>query len=172
VSRNENKRKVMDALRVIVRELRLSARRAEERANVTGAQLFVLQRLGDLGVGSVNDLADRTMTDQSSVSVVVKRLVAAGLVMRKASPRDRRRLALSVSAAGKKLLAKTPEPTQVRLLDALGRMNASELRELTLGLDALVREMGIARTGAAMFFEDSAGQTERDGKRSGMRGKR
>lgn len=156
MSRVHSTRKVMDGLRIIVRELRLSAYRAEERADITGAQLFVLQRIGDLGVCSVNELADRTMTDQSSVSVVVKRLVEAKLVVRKPSPLDGRRVELSVSPTGKKLLARCPEPTQVRLLDALERVTQNELGALTGGLGALVREMGIDEASASMFFEDGS----------------
>ncbi len=145
----------MDGLRIIVRELRLSAHRAEQRAHITGAQLFVLQRIAELGVCSVNEVAERTMTDQSSASVVVKRLVSAKLVVRKPATSDRRRVELSVTPAGKKILAATPEPTQVRLVEALEHVNAGELNALTSGLAALVREMGVTAP-PPMFFEDSA----------------
>ncbi len=149
-------RAILDALRVVVRDLRLSAREAERVAHITGAQIFVLQQLEQGRTLSLNDLAERTMTDQSSVSVVVKRLVAAKLVARKASPSDARRLELTLTPAGKKLLARCPEPTQVRLLGALKRMTAAELDALDVGLVALVREMGIRDERAGMFFEETA----------------
>src|SRR5580658_6655719 len=79
-------RVVMDALRRVVRALRLTARDAERSAGISGAQLFVLQSLADQAAASLNELAERTLTDQSSVSVVVKRLVARRLVARKPSP--------------------------------------------------------------------------------------
>ncbi len=148
---------VLDGLRLIVRELRRSAHSAE----VSAAQLFVLQRIDELGVCSVNEVAERTMTDQSSVSVVVKRLVEQKLVARKASRADARRAELSVTALGKKLLARCPEPTQVRLLGALDRVSATELDGLTQGLGALVREMGIDQASAPLFFEDASAQTSR-----------
>src|SRR5580692_3701743 len=77
-------RSVVDGLRRIFRELRLSARGAERGAGISGAQLFVLQSLAQGSAASLNELADRTLTDQSSVSVVVKRLVTRGMVARKA----------------------------------------------------------------------------------------
>jgi DNA-binding MarR family transcriptional regulator len=147
---------VMNALRLIVRDLRLSARESERAAHITGAQLFVLQQLQDAGTLSLGALAERTMTDQSSVSVVVKRLVGSKLVARKASPSDARRLELTLTLAGKKMLARCPEPTQVRLVAALKRLAPNELEGLTVGLDALVREMGIESASPAMFFEEGS----------------
>ena len=147
---------VLDSLRLIVRDLRLSARDAERAAHTTGAQLFVLQQLHEGGTLSLGELAERTMTDQSSVSVVVKKLVAAKLVARKPSQADARRLELSLTAAGKKLLARCPEPTQVRLVAALKRLAPAEAEGLTSGLAALVREMGLESGTPPMFFEEGS----------------
>ena len=145
----------MDALRRIVRELRLSERGAERAAGISGAQLFVLQSLAIGAADSLNDLANRTATDQSSVSVVVKRLVGAKLVARRPSPEDGRRVELTLTPRGKSLLARCPEPTQARIVGALGKMTSAELAELTTGLSALVREMGIGEEPPRMFFEDA-----------------
>jgi DNA-binding MarR family transcriptional regulator len=147
-------RAVLDALRRIVRELRLNARNAERGAGISGAQLFVLQALAHESAASLNDLATRTHTDQSSVSVVVGRLVDRRLVARKASRDDARRVELSLTASGRRKLASCPEPTQARLLEALGRMAAAELEALSGGLGALVREMGIENEAPRMFFEE------------------
>jgi DNA-binding MarR family transcriptional regulator len=156
---------VMDALRRIVRELRLSARDAERGAGISAAQLFVLQTLAERPASSLNDLADRTLTDQSSVSVVVRRLTESKLVARKASPEDGRRIELSLTAAGRRLLARCPEPTQARLLAALRRLSPTELGALTTGLSALIHQMGIEHAAPRMFFED-------DGPRSAARPRR
>lgn len=122
----------------------------------SGAQLFVLQSLAQESAASLNELAERTLTDQSSVSVVVKRLVARNLVTRKPSRVDARRIELALTAAGRRLLARCPEPTQVKLLSALQRLSSRELHDLTGGLDGLVREMGLSKGTAGMFFDDEA----------------
>jgi DNA-binding MarR family transcriptional regulator len=152
----EDIRSVVDALRRIVRELRLTARDAERDAGISGAQLFVLQSLARERAASLNELADRTLTDQSSVSVVVKRLVARHLVARKPSKEDARRVELALTAAGRKLLARCPEPTQAKLVSAVQRLSARELDGLTLGLDALIREMGLAQAKPRMFFDEES----------------
>jgi|HubBroStandDraft_6_1064221.scaffolds.fasta_scaffold162326_3 DNA-binding MarR family transcriptional regulator len=156
-------RAVLDSLRRIVRELRLSAREAERGAGISGAQLFVLQALSGEKASSLNALAVRTLTDQSSVSVVVRQLVDRKLVSRKEAREDARRVELRLTPAGRRMLARCPEPTQARLFGALGRMGASELDALTAGLRALVREMGIENEAPRMFFEDAADARSRKG---------
>ena len=149
-------RVVMDALRRVVRALRLTARDAERTAGISGAQLFVLQNLSDQPATSLNELAERTLTDQSSVSVVVKRLVARKLVARKPSPTDARRVELSLTAAGRRLLARCPEPVQARLVGSLRGLDEKQLTDIARGLLALVRVMGIDDAAPRLLFEDES----------------
>jgi hypothetical protein len=69
---------VIDSIRVLVKALRDSGRDAEQKLGITSAQLYVLQALRDRPA-SINELAARTYTHQSSVSMVVARLVAEAL---------------------------------------------------------------------------------------------
>src|ERR1700678_3993523 len=94
-------RAILNDLRLLVRELRVSSRDAEKRLGISGAQLFVLQCLGRAEVLSMNELAERTHTDQSSVSVVVSRLVERELVQRSPSRDDARRAEVRLTAGGK-----------------------------------------------------------------------
>lgn len=152
--RDDAVRTAMDGLRRIVRAMRLTSRDAEREAGISGAQLFVLQALAAGPASSLNDLADRTLTDQSSVSVVVKRLVDRNLVTRRPSSVDGRRVELALSASGRRLVVKCPEPTQARLLSALRKLGPREFDALRSGLSALVREMGLDDTAARMFFDE------------------
>src|SRR3954452_10008879 len=96
----------LDAIRRIIRILRRSSRQSEQQVGIASAQLFVLPQLADEPAGSINDLAARTYTHQSSVSVVVRRLVEQGLVARQPSTGDRRRRELMHTAAGKPPLSR------------------------------------------------------------------
>jgi MarR family transcriptional regulator, lower aerobic nicotinate degradation pathway regulator len=147
-------RDVLNSLRQIVRSLRVSARNAEQRVGLSGAQLFVLQCLARQSPCSVNELAARTATDQSSVSVVVSRLVARGYVKRAASKVDRRRVELSLSASGRALLTSAPEAVQDRLLAALGGMEHAELAQLSRLLSKVVKLADVSGETASLFFED------------------
>src|SRR5690348_6031172 len=88
---------ILDALRRIVQALRVTARAAERQHGISGAQLFVLHQLRDGEACSINDLAERTFTHQSSVSTVVSRLVASGHVRRRAADADARRAEVSLT---------------------------------------------------------------------------
>jgi DNA-binding MarR family transcriptional regulator len=144
----------LSALRQIVHSLHRASRSAERVHGVSGAQLFVLQLLADAPAHSLNALAERTLTHQSSVSVVVSRLVARGLVERKRSPEDGRRVELSLSPAGQELLAQAPAAMQIRLIEALRGLPWRDLRTLASLLTDLVQTMGAGAESTGFVFED------------------
>lgn len=150
---------VLDDVRRLVRELRLSARGAEARAGVSAAQLFVLQRLADRGPLSVNELAAATLTDQSTVSVVVRRLAARRLVTVRRSPADARRHEAELTVWGRRLLRAAPEPVQARLIEALRALPAARRDDLHRGLQALTQALGLDRQRPPLFFEDERAST-------------
>src|SRR5262245_28824999 len=103
-SREDDTRAVLDAVRRIVHALRESSRWAEKHVGLSGAQLFVLQKLAESpDAVSVNELAARTHTHQSSVSTVVARLVGRGLVRRVWSEADGRSVELTLSRRGQQV---------------------------------------------------------------------
>src|SRR3954471_6414418 len=111
--------RALDSVRAIVRALRLNTREIELKIGISLAQLFVLQQVAHRPATSLNDLADRTATHQSSVSVVVRRLVDRGLVTRRADTADKRRVQIELTPAGEKLLVGAPETIQIRMMTAL-----------------------------------------------------
>ena len=136
--RGEDVGVILDALRSIVRELRLASREAEQRVGVHGAQLHALRQLAESPTMSLTELAERTHTDISSVSVVVSRLVDSGLVTRKSADDDRRRLSLALTARGKALIRRAPETGTTRILTAAGHLSDREVHALATGLSKLV----------------------------------
>src|SRR5215211_3116646 len=105
----------MDAIRAVVRALRINTRAIELKIVISLAQLFVMQQVAERPADSLNDLAERTATHQSSVSVVVRRLADRGLVSRRASSADKRRVQIAVTPEGQKLLVGAPRTVQLRL---------------------------------------------------------
>jgi DNA-binding MarR family transcriptional regulator len=145
----------VEALRRIIHALRTSAGLAVARVGVTGAQLFVLQILAESPALSLNELAQRTLTHQSTVSVVVNRLARRGLVTKRRSEDDGRRVELRLSPEGKALVRRSPQVAQGRLIEGLHALPVREGRELARLLRRLVAAMGAAREPAAMFFADT-----------------
>src|SRR6266542_3010794 len=147
----------MDSFRRIVQALR-SSHRAAADLDLTGAQLFVLSTLGASdGPLGMSELAERTRTDQSTVSVVVGRLVERGLVKRARSAVDTRRVELTLTARGRALQRKTPATVaQQRLAGALERLSAADAAALVRILATIVDAMGEGDAPAPMLFDDSS----------------
>jgi DNA-binding MarR family transcriptional regulator len=145
---------VLDDLRRIVRALRESSRAAEREIGLSGAQLFVLRTLSRADRAlSLNALAERTKTHQSSVSVVVTRLVRRRLVSRRKSDVDARRLEVALTGAGRALLEQAPGSVQDQLIRGVERLPGPKRRALAAALRGLVVSMQLDDRRADMFFE-------------------
>ncbi|HXU68809.1 MAG TPA: MarR family transcriptional regulator [Polyangia bacterium] len=143
---------------------------------MSGAQLFVLQKLDPAHPLSLKELAARTLTHQSSVSVVVSKLVERGLVQRRPAESDARRLAILPTKEGMRLRGRAPAPAaQDRLLTALSALPAVEQRRLADALEQLVRALGLDEREALMLFTEepsSRSSSSRAPRRSASRRKK
>ncbi|HUJ00352.1 MAG TPA: MarR family winged helix-turn-helix transcriptional regulator [Usitatibacter sp.] len=168
--RREDGARALDALRSIVRALRLNSHAVERRIGLTGAQLFVLQQLGEGSARSMNELAARTLTHQSSVSVVVSRLVERGLVTRAASAADARRTEIALSPRGRAMLRRAPVTVQSQLIAGMQKLASARLRALAAGLEQWIAASGIESANPPLLMED--GPAARPAARRKKRGTR
>ena len=159
-SRDPASRDVLDSLRRLVQALRESSRRAEQQLGIGGAQLFVLEKLAETPSQSLNQLAARTHTHQSSVSTVVARLVDQGLVSRERAAADSRRLVLVLTARGRRMAAKTTGAAQERLIASIQRLPPRSRQQLALLLGRVVGDMKTTQR-PRMFFDDDRTRSAR-----------
>lgn len=152
---------VLDDLRRVVKALGVFSRSAQRRIGVTGAQLFVLKSLRDRAPLSMSQLAARTCTHQSTVSVVVKRLVRDGLVVSTYAAADGRRVELCLTSAGRARLRKAPQTAQEGLIKGLERLPRAVRTRLAGDLHQLIESMQLGDSTPAMFFEDRPRRVKR-----------
>ena len=153
-------RAVLDSVRLIVQTLRISSRAAEREVGVSAAQLFVLTKLAAARKPlSVGDLAEHTLTHQSSVSVVVQKLERRGLVARSRSNDDARRVELSLTPAARTLLRKAPQAAQDKILDAVAAMPAARRKQLADLLGDLAHRIGGERRPVMLFEDEQTGRS-------------
>jgi DNA-binding MarR family transcriptional regulator len=153
---------ILDSFRRIIRMLRVASRATEKEYGLSAAQLFVLHALANAPALSLNEVAERTRTHQSSVSVVVQKLVERGLVARDPVPGDARRMALSLTPAARRLIVDAPDAPSERLISALERMTPTSRTRLASSLSRLVGELGADEGPATMLFEDESAATADD----------
>lgn len=137
--RRDDMTKVLDSLRSIVQALRTSSRDTEQEHGISSAQLSVLEELQDVPSLSINQLAERTYTHQSSVSMVVAKLVGSRLVSRTSAKADARMVAISLTPAGRAMMRRSRGSAQARLVKGLEAMSRAELRTLSASLETLTR---------------------------------
>jgi DNA-binding MarR family transcriptional regulator len=152
---------ILNSFRRILKALRLAAVQTHAATGISAAQLFVLSQLESGGALSINELAQATMTDRSSVADVVDRLVERRLVRRSASAEDRRRAEVRLTAQGRALLRRAPSAPTTLLLDGLAGLTASEVQVLSAGLARLCEELGLTEQAPEMLFEQPRGSASR-----------
>ncbi len=146
---------ILDSIRRLVQTIRHSSKECEKRLGVSSAQLFILQKIADSHQAlSVNDLAKRTRTHQSSVSVVVSKLVRRKLIQRSRSKMDSRAVELKLSHRGLTLLQNSPDLIQERLTKAVAKMQDRDRKNLIRGLNVFIQKAGLDKEKPSLFFED------------------
>ena len=145
---------ILNRVRQLVRALRAFDRQAQARFGLGAAQMFILHVLQHHDELSMNELADRTATDQSSVSLAVGKLVTDGYVRRDVSEEDRRQVRLSLTARGRALVKRSPPAAQERIMESVGAMPPGERAQLMALLDKLMAGMPAGDGSPAMLFQD------------------
>ena len=148
-------RAALQGLRVLVSEMRHAARAIEQRTGLTNAQLFVLRLLDAAGGPlSVGQLATEALSSPAAVSTIVSRLGRKGLVARRTSAGDARRVELTLTPAARRILRRAPEPPTARLVEAIAALPPAKLRGLAAGIEALSTGLGLDIERAPLLFED------------------
>ena len=156
---------VMNAIRTLVAALSQSARAVERDTGVTNAQLFVLRELAEHAPLSINDIAARAMTLQSTASLLVTRLVSLGLVRRTADENDARRALITLTARGRRIVEQAPEPPTALVLRALRKLPSRTRSRLDDALAQLLGAMGLASPASPPLFERAAARSRARGPR-------
>ena len=132
-------RELTDAVSRLRRALRRSIRSDYPWETRPVAQLEVLQTLADSGPARIGDLAQRLRLVPSTVSALVGKLAAAGLVIREADPNDRRAASVSLAAAGRRELRQWDRAHRRRLEKALGSLPERDRAAVLQAVPALGR---------------------------------
>jgi DNA-binding MarR family transcriptional regulator len=133
----------MQTLWALVHSLERTSKRMAADVGVTGPQRLVLRVLGLAPRSSAGTLAATLHVHPSTLSGVLERLVAQGLIARQADPRDRRRAVLTLTARGARINATRKGTVEAAVVRVLDRMRPADrtatmrvLRRLTESLDS------------------------------------
>ena len=96
------------AIRRVLRATDTHAKALGRATNLTTSQLLVLQSIADSGEMTVGEIAGEVKLAQASVTAIVDRLQQAALVKRTRGDRDKRKVYVSVTEEGFRLLERAP----------------------------------------------------------------
>ncbi|MFX1758934.1 MULTISPECIES: MarR family transcriptional regulator [Rhodococcus] len=119
---------VMAASRALVGIAAASVAEVEERVSIPHLRILVL--VGTRGPLTLAVVADELGVDRSSASRSVDRLMKAGLLDRRDSPDDRRKLALTLTSDGVALVHTVLEHRRAAIAAVLSRLSAGQRDEL------------------------------------------
>jgi DNA-binding MarR family transcriptional regulator len=130
---------VANRLRPALLKLARELRRESHALGVTGGQVTLLIQIRRRrGIG-VNDLAALERMSPAAVSGYVDRLEKAGLVQRTKDEKDRRRLGLSITSEGERVLRSVRSRRTAWLAARLRHLEPAELVALDAAVEPLLR---------------------------------
>lgn len=118
---------VLEEFRLIFKSVRSHFQWVEAQTGVSGAQLWVLAEVAGAPGIRVTALARALSLHQSTISNLVERLEERKLLRRTRAADDQRGVLLHLTAAGKRLVARAPQPLKGILPNALERLSAEDL---------------------------------------------
>jgi DNA-binding MarR family transcriptional regulator len=128
------------ALKLAVGRIARRLRQAHEVGDVTLSEVSVLARLDRDGADSPGSLAELERVRPQAMATILATLEERGLVSRRPDPSDGRRVVLTVTIAGRKVLADRRSEAVRLLATALeAEFTAAERRRLLVALPLLDR---------------------------------
>lgn len=110
----DHEESILTSLRKITRAIDLYSHRIARQYKLTGPQVVCLRQLERDGTSSPGELARAVSLSQATITGILDRLEARGLVRRERSTADRRRVILELTDKGVELAANAPSPLQER----------------------------------------------------------
>lgn len=134
---------ILRSLRRILRTVDQHGRSLARLQGLTGPQLICLREIQRSGPVNPSVLARTVSLSPATMTGILDRLEARGLVKRRRRNRDKRQVLVQLTGKGSDLLAGTPPPLQERFLERLEslpaerrRMVADVLQEVVALLEA------------------------------------
>jgi DNA-binding MarR family transcriptional regulator len=144
---------VLRTLRQIVRKVSEHSKAMYHEVGLTVPQLMCLKAIGDLEEDSdevtVVMIARELDLSPATVSRIVDRLTRANLVIRERRAKDRRKVCLSLTAAGLERFQTLPIPLQEMFVRRLSSLPANERTSLLASLRHIAELMEAADIDAA-----------------------
>ena len=130
-------------IRKIIRSINLESKKIEKKYGISIPQMMCLQFLSKQEdyKSTASSIKGYLMLNASTVTGILKRLEARGLVAKLPNVNDRRATFITLTAKGADLLKEPPTTLQEKLTARLQRLSDPEIQTLNENIDLLVQLM-------------------------------
>lgn len=138
---------ILRSLRRITRAIDLYSRQLAKQYRLTGPQLVCLRYVRRHGPVTPSELAEAVSLSQATITGIIDRLHAQGLVTRDRSDEDRRRVIVALTDQGRQLVDSLPSPLQERFakrLESLPEGNQQVIDEILKQIVAMMEAEDLA----------------------------
>ncbi len=132
---------VLISIRRIIQSVDLHSRYLVRQFGLTGPQLIILQEISHAGEISITEIARAVSLGQATVTGILERLESRGLISRRRSKTDKRKVFIQVTPACKKLLDKAPPPMQEHFINNFSNLQDWEQSMILSSLQRIVALM-------------------------------
>ena len=133
---------IIDNLRRVFQVVNEQSKKVEKETGLTGPQLWAIKTIAQEAPIMVSEIARHMYLHPATVVGILDRLEKQGLVARIRSTEDRRVVRVELTAKGRALVRKAPEVAQGLLVEGLENLSASNLKNISHGLDQMVDILG------------------------------
>lgn len=125
----------------LVHALDVRSKRMEQTLGVTSPQRLVIRIVGQKPNQTATEISDTLGKHPSTLTGVLARLEARGLLVRDVDAEDRRRARFKLTAAGKKIDREKRGTVEAAVTRAIGRSNHAAVTHTLATLDRIVAEL-------------------------------
>jgi DNA-binding MarR family transcriptional regulator len=131
----------------------LYSKKLNKETGLTSSQLLVLQDIGQHEGTMVKDIANRITLSSATVTSILDRLEARGLLVRQRSENDRRRVGLFLTETGSAAIKDSPTLLQEHFINRFESMEQWEQSQMVATMQRIASMMDAERIDASPVLE-------------------
>lgn len=148
--------RILRSLRRISRAIELHSKQLKATHRLTAPQLICLRELRDVGHTTPSELARAVSLSQATITGILDRLEARGMVQRARNPRDKRRVIVELTEEGRAAVDAAPLPLHQRFARRLATLSEDDRAQIEGVLGRIVKMMEAEDIDAAPMLVDGA----------------
>lgn len=153
ISRDVAISEIMQSIRRIFKAIQAYSHEVSEKYGITGPQLWVLKTISLNGNLALGDLGKRMYLHPSTITGLIDVMERKGYVARVRDREDRRVVKVQLTAKGKRLAEKAPNPAQGKMIYGLKKLKNEELNLIYNSVQKMVEIMEAQHVKVTFFFD-------------------